>query len=97
MNKNEYLLTIDVGTKNLAICLISYNSNNSNDILKNINIIDWEVIDVSFKNLYCKEVKNKRAICNCIAKFYSLKPDTSNHSNPDNLIGYCKSHIKSIR
>ena len=90
MIKKEYILTIDVGTKNLAICVSSYNSNNSNDILNNINIIDWEVIDVSFKPLYCKEIKNKRAICNCIAKFYSLKPNTLDHLNSENLIGYCK-------
>ena len=97
MKKINYYLTIDVGTKNLAICLCSYDSKKSNEILKNINIIDWEIIDVSFKPLYCKQIKNKRAICGCIARFYSLEPNTTDHSNPNNLIGYCKSHVKKIR
>ncbi len=98
MKKNNYFLTIDVGTKNLAICVCEYNPNLSNtSILERINIIDWEIIDVSYKPLYCKQVKNKRAICNCQSKYYSLKPNTSSHSDPSNLIGYCKTHIKQIR
>ena len=100
MEKNKYFLTIDVGTKNLAICVCSYNDNNHDknlNILSKINIIDWEIIDVSYKPLYCKEIKNKRAICNCISKYYSLKVGTQEHSNPDNLIGYCKTHMKKIR
>lgn len=97
-NKSNYYLTIDVGTKNLAICVCEYKTNSKNpNILENINIIDWEIIDVSYKPLYCKQIKNKRAICNCISKYYSLKPNTESHSNPDNLIGYCKTHIKQVR
>ncbi len=100
--KKSYFLTIDVGTKNLAICVCEYDadSNNSN-ILKKINIIDWEIIDVSFKPLYCKHIKNKRAVCNCISTYYSLKSNENTHCDPhtisDNLIGYCKNHIKPIR
>jgi len=94
---NSYFLTIDVGTKNLAICVGSYDPNNSSNLIENINIIGWEIIDVSYKPLYCKQIKNKRAICNCIGKFYSLKSSESSHSDPDNLIGYCKSHAKVIR
>ena len=99
MEKNKYFLTIDVGTKNLAICVCSYNNNHdkNSSILSKINIIDWEIIDVSYKPLYCKEIKNKRAICNCISKYYSLKVGTQDHLNPDNLIGYCKTHMKKIR
>lgn len=104
MVKNKYFLTIDVGTKNLAICVCKYNMNNepmdSNQetkILEKINIIDWEIIDVSYKPLYCKQIKNKRAICNCQSKYYSLKEGELEHSNPDNLIGYCKTHVKQIR
>ena len=98
MKKNNYFLTIDVGTKNLAICVCEYNSNSSNlNILERINIIDWEIIDVSYKPLYCKQIKNKRAICNCQSKYYSIKPNTLSHSDPNNLIGYCKTHIKQIR
>lgn len=97
MIKNEYILTIDVGTKNLAICICKYSNKESDNLLEYINIIDWEIIDVSYKPLYCKQIKNKRAVCNCQSKFYSLKPDTQDHSNSDNLIGYCKSHASIIR
>ena len=98
MINNNYCLTIDVGIKNLAICVCSYdtNSNNSN-LLEKINIINWDLIDVSYKPLYCIQIKNKRAICNCVSKYYSLKENTTEHSNPDNLIGYCKNHIKQVR
>lgn len=94
--KNHYFLTIDVGTKNLALCLAEYKKNSDN-ILENINIIDLSILDVSFKNLYCKEIKNKRAICNCIAKYYSLKDENLDHTDSNNLIGYCKKHTQIIR
>lgn len=98
MKNNEYYLTIDVGTKNLAICICEYNSNLPNiNILNKINIIDWQILDISYKSLYCKHIKNKRAICNCKSKYYSLKNNTLSHLDSDNLIGYCKNHIKSIR
>ena len=113
MVKSNYFLTIDVGTKNLAICVCKYNKNSLNsldsldsldsidliqpNILERINILAWDIIDVSYKPLYCKQIKNKRAICNCISKYYSLKENTTDHSNPDNLVGYCKTHTKQIR
>ena len=97
MKKSKYFLTIDVGTKNLAICVCEYKPNDQTNILENINIIDWEIIDVSYKPLYCKQIKNKRAICNCISKYYLLKEGMTDHSNSDNLIGYCKTHIKTVR
>jgi hypothetical protein len=95
--KNNFFLTIDVGIKNLAICICKYENNEKKSILSKINIINWEIIDVAYKPLYCKEIKNKRAICNCISKYYSLKNNKVDHSNPDNLIGYCKNHAKNIR
>ena len=98
MNKNKYFLTIDVGIKNMAICICEYLEDTKiPNILEKINIIDWEIIDVSYKPLYCQQIKNKRAICNCISKYYSLKSNLLPHSEPDNLIGYCKTHIKTIR
>ncbi len=98
MKKNKYFLTIDVGTKNLAMCICKYSNDlEESSILKKINILDWEILDVSFKPLYCRQIKNKRAICNCIAKHYSLKENTNEHSNSENLVGYCKTHIKQIR
>jgi len=99
MQKNSYLLTIDVGIKNLAYCISKYNNEENKDIslLDRIDIIDWNILDVSYKALYCKEIKNKRAICNCISKYYSLKDNTKSHSDPDNLVGYCKTHVKMIQ
>lgn len=95
----EYILTIDVGTVNLAYCLSSYKKSvePNKKILDSTNIIGWGIMDVSYKPLYCKQIKNKRATCNCISKFYSLKENTTDHSNPDNLIGYCKTHAKPIQ
>lgn len=97
-NNFKYILTFDVGIKNLAFCLVKCDEDNKDNenILKRINIIDWDIIDVSTKHLYCREIKNKRAICNSIAKHYSLKNITDNHDNPNNLIGYCKKHWTNI-
>jgi DNA-binding Xre family transcriptional regulator len=99
MSKSSYFLTIDVGTVNLAYCLAEYKPGHlsNSSILKSIEIIKWGILDVSYKPLYCKQIKNKRAICNCISKFYTLKEGTNDHSNPENLIGYCKTHAKSIQ
>lgn len=94
---SEYILTFDVGIKNLAFCLVKYDTiSNSSKVLDNINIIDWDILDVSYKPLYCKQIKNKRAICNCISKYYSLKNDNLPHNDLNNLIGYCKNHYKII-
>jgi hypothetical protein len=92
----SYFLTFDVGIVNLAFCLVEYNPNVSNVLIKSINILEWGILDVSYKPLYCKQIKNKRAICNCISKYYTLKENSTDHTNPDNLIGYCKNHAKSI-
>ena len=95
---NEYILTFDVGIKNLAFCLAKYNNfpNKSENILNNLTIIDWNIIDVSYKPLYCKQIKNKRAICNCISKYYSLIDSNISDNIIENLIGYCKNHYKLI-
>ena len=92
----NYILTIDVGTVNLAYCLAEHDTTKQN-IIQSVNIVDWGVLDVSYKPLYCKHIKNKRAICNCVSKYYTLKDGVYNHSEPDNLIGYCKSHAKQIQ
>lgn len=98
MEKSKYFLTIDVGTKNLALCLTEYRPNiNSKNLLGKINIIYWKIIDVSYKPLLCKQIKNKRAICNCQSKYYSVKQNNVSHSDPDNLIGYCKNHYGEIK
>lgn len=94
---DEYILTFDVGIKNLAYCISKINNNlENNKILDKIDIIDWNILDVSYKPLYCKQIKNKRACCNCISKYYSLIDEYNTHDNINNLIGYCKTHYKKI-
>lgn len=105
----RYILTIDVGIKNLALCLIKYDDNqiiNKNkeiidenkeinkDIIKNINIFDWRIIDVSIKTLRCEQIKNKRAICKCSCTHYKVLDETKPHTDEKNIIGYCKSHSR---
>ncbi len=97
MSKSNFILTIDVGTVNLAYCLAEYKKDVQKPILKTVDIINWGILDVSYKPLYCKHIKNKRAICNCVSKFYTLKEGTLDHSNPENLIGYCKTHAKTVQ
>jgi hypothetical protein len=95
-DEKNYYLTIDVGTVNLAYCLVEHNKKIP-DIISSINIVDWGILDVSYKALYCKQIKNKRAICNCKSKYYTLKDGCESHNDPDNLIGYCKTHAKPIQ
>ncbi len=95
-SKKNYILTIDVGTVNLAYCLAEQDKSKTN-IIQSLNIVDWGILDVSYKPLYCKQIKNKRAICNCISKYYILKDGCENHNEPENLIGFCKTHAKSIQ
>ena len=98
MSKFKYLLTFDVGIKNLAYCLIRH------DITKSINdgfdILYWGILDVSFKPLICKHIKNKRKICNTVSQYYLLKDEyihASTHSDVNNLIGYCKDHANTLK
>jgi hypothetical protein len=97
MSQNKFILTFDVGIKNLAYCIVNCDKNEKVSLIEKVNIINWDIIDVSYRALYCKEIKNKRAICNCISKYYSLIDETKSHDDTENLIGYCKSHAKIIQ
>jgi hypothetical protein len=70
-------------------------------IKNGLDILDWGILDVSFKPLICKHIKNKRKICNTKSIFYCLKPDIQNkpssHKNADNLIGYCQDHANELK
>jgi len=94
--KSNFILTFDIGIKNLAYCIVKYDNNTNLSLFDNITIINWDIIDVSYKALYCKQIKNKRAVCNCISKYYSLIDPNGSHTDTDNLIGYCKNHAKNI-
>ena len=73
------ILSIDVGMKNLAICLF----NITDDL--NYKIKLWDVINLcNEKDYYCGEINNKtKKICNKKAKF------TKNNKY------YCKIHAKN--
>ena len=58
------ILSIDVGMKNLAICLFNIKNN------KNYEIELWEIINLcKDENFICKEAKKNKSLCNKKAKF----------------------------
>lgn len=58
------ILSIDVGIKNLAYCLIDSSNN------ENINILDWKIINLCNTEKKCIFNTNKNIICNKNATFY---------------------------
>ena len=59
MSQNKFILTFDVGIKNLAYCIVKCEDKNEKvSLIEKINIINWDIIDVSYRALYCKEIKN---------------------------------------
>lgn len=100
MYNSQYYLTFDIGSSNLAYSIVEYSDDPKLSILDRIKIIKWRIIDISYKPLYCKQIKNKRAICNCVSTYYTLIDDNnepSDHTNLNNLVGYCKIHAKPIQ
>jgi hypothetical protein len=107
MAENYYNLSFDVGTKNLAYSLCKYYKTDDPIVdkkikmnLLNFKILEWDVFDIHHVSLKCKQIKNKRALCNKNCLDYILKNDTGNkndHTNIDNINGYCKGHAKSLR
>ena len=89
------ILSIDVGIKNLAYCIIECcdNSNNSSNIDNNSNIdnssnklsiLDWNVINLCEENPRCCYKVNNNVPCNKCTSFHK-----------DNLY-YCKTHAKKM-
>ena len=89
----KYILTFDIGIKNLAYCLSRYDDSGIKskklDISK-LDIIYWGILDISHKNLLCHQINSKKKECNESAAFYlknvlvksiNLKIDTENDSN----------------
>lgn len=99
MQNYKYYLTFDVGIKNLAYCLCRYDKNKL--MIEGLDILDWGILDVSFKPLICKHIKNKRKICNTNSVFYCLKEGIQNkllsHKKLENLIGYCQTHATELK
>ena len=99
MNDYKYYLTFDVGIKNLAYCIGRYNK--TKNINEGLDILDWGILDVSYKPLICKNIINKRKICKKNSIYYTLKENINdipkNHNEPNNLIGYCQSHANELK
>ena len=82
---NKKILSIDVGIKNLAFCLLEINTESKDK--SNISILNWDVVDLTYaetedKNEPCKCLDKSGHVCNKIAKF-----------NKDG-ISYCLKHAK---
>jgi len=65
--------------------------------LSYFNVIDSGIINIHKVKLYCKQIKNKRAICNKQCLDYVLKDESEGHDNINNIEGYCKTHAKKLR
>jgi len=96
MTKYKYLLTFDIGIKNLAYCIVRYNLLNK----KNFDIIYWGILDISYKGLICDfnidiSKKNNIAICCNSNSYYYLTLD--NCDKDTKYISYCKFHSNKIK
>lgn len=99
MENYKYYLTFDVGIKNLAYCLARYDK--TKNLIDGIDLLDWGILDVSYKPLICKNIVNKRKICNANSIYYLLKENVKdisiNHKEQSNLIGYCQNHANDLK
>jgi hypothetical protein len=96
MTKYKYLLTFDIGIKNLAYCIIRYNILDK----KNFDIIYWGILDISYKGLICNfnidiSKKNNIAIC-CTNNSYLYLPNDKNDKETK-YTSYCKFHSNKIK
>ena len=94
MTHNNIILSIDVGIKNLAFCLLQKNESNSSTDTDpdpdshTINILKWGIIDLTQteeeneNKMICIQLDNKGKICNKEAKFKKDK------------VCYCLKHAK---
>lgn len=73
------LLSIDVGMKNLAFCLLDVNLNTK----ENDKIYKWGVINLcEDENIPCKQLTKKKIICNKLSTYHKCNTY------------YCKTHAK---
>lgn len=76
----------DVGILNLAYCIIEKNIDNNT-----CNIIDWNVIDLTDKQIYkCNYIQKNKSMCTNNALFYKTINDTTTNY-------YCKLHSKNYK
>ena len=96
MTKYKYLLTFDIGIKNLAYCIIRYIKHDKN----NFDILYWGILDISYQGLKCDfaiDISKKNNIsigCNNYSYFYTLNNDLNNKEKI--YFSYCKNHANKI-
>ena len=99
----KYILTVDIGIKNLAYCLARYTDITNNDL----DILYWDILDISDKPLLCGQ-QDKKKICNKKSTYYTLiKSDNVKgnkncklselHNDINNLRGVCAKHSAEIK
>ena len=97
MTNFKYLLTFDIGIKNLAYCITRYTKNEKN----NFDILYWGILDISFKGLKCDfniDISKKNNIsigCNNYSYYYT--PNNENNNEDKKFISYCKNHANKIK
>jgi hypothetical protein len=96
MTNYKYLLTFDIGIKNLAYCITRYKKNEKN----NFDILYWGILDISYKGLKCDytmDISKKNNIsigCNNYSYFYTQ--NNGENYIEKNYISYCKNHANKI-
>jgi hypothetical protein len=99
MENYKYYLTFDVGIKNLAYCLGRYDK--TKNISEGLDILEWGILDASYKPLICKNTVNLRKVCNKKSIYYLLKEGIEdnkiNHNDSNNMIGYCQQHSTELK
>lgn len=89
------ILSFDVGIKNLAYCLISINLEKQDDDINFLQILKWDVIDLSRTITESGLETEKKTCCKCkkIASYCT-------HSNamlPEDVKKYCKKHAEETQ
>ena len=93
MIKYKYLLTFDIGIKNLAYCIVRYNILDK----KNFDIIYWGILDISYKGLICSyniDISKKSNISICCTNNSCLYLPNNDETK---YTSYCKFHSNKIK
>lgn len=78
IDNTKYIISFDIGTKNLAYCICKYNTNKQDISNNHIEIIDWDIINI------CESDNKTCNIDNCKSKVLYEKEN----------IYYCNKHAK---
>ena len=92
-----FLLSFDVGIKNLAYCLLSIQDNVDNNSKHFIEIVKWNIIDLS-----CDHVEEAETVVKVLKQCCKCKKSATycTHSNtmlPEDVKKYCKKHAEEAQ